>query len=167
MKKISLAVLLAASPAAFAHPSGVAEVAVQGFAHPFLGVDHLLAMLIVGVWAVRTARAVWLLPSVFVLSMGIGALLAPLPLPYVDPMIGLSALVFGLPAVLAERLPLPVGGALVALFALFHGHAHFTEMPAGSPIGFAAGMLGATALLHLAGIAIGRVVLRPRASQAA
>src|SRR5882672_1288113 len=162
MKKIILLAFLAASPAAFAHPGDHAGGLAHGFAHPFLGLDHLLAMVTVGLWAVRSAKRVWLLPALFVTFMAIGAALGSLPLPYVEPMILLSILVFGLAAVLAKRLPLWLGAALVAVFALYHGHAHFAEMPDTSAAGFLAGMLLATALLHLIGVGIALLATRIR-----
>jgi urease accessory protein len=167
MKNTLALFLLATSSAALAHPGDHAGGALHGFMHPFAGVDHLLAMLIVGMWAVRlpgTTR--WLLPAVFVCFMAIGAALGELALAFVEPMIALSVLVFGLAATLAKRLPASVGGAIVALFALYHGHAHFVEMPATSPVGFLGGMLLATALLHLAGALIFLQAARLRAASA-
>jgi urease accessory protein len=158
--------LLAASPAALAHPGDVAGGALHGFAHPFLGMDHLLAMLIVGMWAARlSGSARWLLPGVFVSFMAVGAALGGVALPFVEPMIALSVLVFGLATVMAKHLPVWIGGAVVALFALYHGHAHFAEMPDTSTAGFVAGMLLATGLLHLAGICIVLLAARMRARQ--
>jgi urease accessory protein len=161
MKKTIALLLLATSSAAFAHPGDHAGGVAHGFAHPFLGIDHLLAMAIVGLWAVRSAR-VWVLPAAFVTFMAVGAAIGSLPLPYVEPMILLSILVFGLASVLAKRLPLWLGAVLVAVFALYHGHAHFTEMPDTSAAGFLAGMLLATALLHLAGVFVALAVARVR-----
>jgi urease accessory protein len=164
-KTIALLLLVATSSTALAHPGDHAGGLAHGFAHPFLGLDHLLAMVIVGLWAVRSAR-VWLLPAVFVTFMAIGAAIGSLPLPYVEPMILLSILVFGMATVLAKRLPLWLGAVLVAVFALYHGHAHFTEMPDTSTVGFLAGMLLATALLHLARVCIALVATRLRARTA-
>jgi urease accessory protein len=84
----------------------------------------------------------------------------------VEPMIALSVLVFGLAATLAKRLPVSAGGAVVALFALYHGHAHFTQMPETSTVGFLGGMLLATALLHLAGAIIFLQAARLRTASA-
>jgi len=152
MKKTIALLLLATSSAALAHPGDHAGGVLHGFAHPFAGLDHLLALLAVGIWAARLPSAArWQLPAVFVCFMAIGAMLGGLALPFVEPMVALSVLVFGLAATLAKRLPLSVGGGTVALFALYHGHAHFTEMPDTSPAGFLAGMLLATALLQLVG----------------
>ena len=160
MKQLLLLVVLVASSAAIAHPGDHAGGFAHGFAHPVLGLDHLLAMVIVGIWAVRSGRRVWLLPALFVTFMAAGAALGGLPLPFVEPMILVSILVFGLGTVLAKRLPLWLGGVLVAGFALFHGHAHFAEMPDTSTVGFFAGMLIATALLH--GIGVGLALLATR-----
>jgi urease accessory protein len=163
LRVLTLLSLLAASSSVLAHPGDHAGGLAHGFAHPFLGLDHLLAMVIVGLWAVRAAKRVWLLPAVFATFMAVGAALGSLPLPYVEPMILLSVLVFGLATVLAKRLPLPLGAVLVAVFALYHGHAHFTEMPDTSTVGFLAGMLLATALLHLLGVGIALLAPRLRA----
>ena len=166
--KVAVAALfLAASSAVMAHPGNVTGSALHGFAHPFLGIDHLLAMLIVGVWAARLARGAWFLPAIFVTFMAAGAGLGATPLPYVEPMIALSVLVFGLATILAKRLPVWIGGMLVAVFALYHGHAHFAEMPDTSAAGFFAGMLFATALLHLTGVFIALGVARLRAPRRA
>jgi urease accessory protein len=165
MKKTIALLLLATSSAVFAHPGDHAGGLAHGFAHPFLGIDHLLAMLIVGIWAARlSGGARWLLPAVFVCFMAVGAAPGGIALPLVEPMILLSVLVFGLATVLAKRLPLWIGGALVALFALYHGHAHFTEMPDTSAAGFLAGMLLATALLHLTGACMFLQAARLRAA---
>jgi len=160
------ALLLAASSAAIAHPGDIAGGALHGFAHPFGGLDHLLAMLAVGVWAARFSGAArWVLPAAFVGFMTAGAALGgAFALPLVEPMIALSVLVLGLATAIAVRLPVPAGGAVVALFALYHGHAHFNDMPAETSVaGFAAGMLAATALLHLSGIFVALQLARVRA----
>ena len=122
-----------------------------GLTHPLLGADHLLAMFAVGFWAARfSGGARWLLPAVFVGCMGLGAFVS---LPYVEPAIALSLLVLGLAVVIAMRVDAWIGALPVAVFALYHGQAHFSEIPAGASVaGFAAGMLIATASLHLSGI---------------
>jgi urease accessory protein len=120
-------------------------------------------MVIVGLWASRIAGSIrWVLPGAFVAFMAVGAALGGLPLPLVEPMILLSILVFALGTVMAKRLPVWAGGLIVALFALYHGHAHFTEIPDTSTAGFVAGMLLATALLHLVGMLIGLAAARAR-----
>jgi urease accessory protein len=151
--------------AALAHPGDVAGGALHGLAHPFAGLDHLLAMLAVGVWAARFSGAArWPLPAAFVGFMAVGAALGgAILLPFVEPMIALSVLVLGLATAIAVRLPVWAGGAVVALFALYHGHGHFAEMPADTSVaGFSAGMLTATALLHLTGMLVALQLARVR-----
>ena len=162
MRLAFLVLLLAASPAALAHPGAHAGGFAHGFAHPFGGLDHLLAMVAVGVWAARRAGpARWILPLAFVSFMALGTGLA---LPVVEPMIAASVLVLGLGAALGRRLPVAAGAALTALFALYHGQAHFAEMPAEASLaGFALGMLSATALLHGAGLLLALQAARARA----
>ena len=141
-----------------------------GFAHPFMGWDHLLAMLAVGVWAAQLGgRALWAIPLSFVSVMAGGAVLAlgGMPLPFVEAGITASLLALGLLVALAVRLPLAAGMAFVATFALFHGHSHGTELPAMvSAWTYAAGFVVATALLHVTGIALGHG-LRAKAVQIA
>ncbi len=167
LRRTLLISLLMASGTAFAHPGDHAGGLMHGFAHPFLGLDHLLAMVIVGVWAARTAQRVWLLPAVFVCFMAIGAAFGQLPLPFVEPMILLSVLCFGLATILAKRLSPWIGVPMVAVFALYHGHAHFTEMPDTSTPGYLVGMLLATASLHLAGVIAMRAATRLQMARAA
>jgi urease accessory protein len=145
------------------HPGGEAHDAgfVAGFAHPFGGFDHLLAMIAVGLWAVQFATrsgkrsVLWLLPAAFVLPMGAGFLLAlnGIALPGVEAGIALSVLILGLAVAFALRPPLAAAMAVTAGFALFHGHAHGGEMGDGVATTYAAGMLLATALLHGIGLA--------------
>lgn len=148
---------LFAPASALAH-SGVGEVSgfLSGFLHPFAGVDHLLAMVAVGLWAAQTGgRATWALPCAFVGVMAVGGALGMLgaSLPLVEPGILASVLALGVLIAAAARLPLVGGALLVALFALFHGHAHGSEMPISSgAFAYSAGFVLATALLHAAGI---------------
>jgi len=132
---------------------------LSGFTHPFFGFDHVAAMVAVGLWgAFLGAPAIWLLPIVFPVVMAFGGALgvAGLPLPAVETGIALSGVVLGLLVALAVRAPLWVAGVLVGIFAIFHGHAHGTELPtAANPYAYAAGFVIGTGLLHLAGIAIG------------
>ena len=140
------------SGAALAHPGHPEGGFATGFLHPLMGADHLLAMLAVGFWAARAKGAMrWAFPAAFVACMALGA---AVQLPFVEPMIAVSLLVFGLVLAAAIRMPVGAGVPLVAFFALVHGQAHFSEMPAGLSVGaFAAGMLLATAMLHAAGLA--------------
>lgn len=161
---VILATMLAAGPA-FAHLDPVAHGSfAAGFTHPVFGLDHILAMVAVGLWAVVLGgRALWALPAAFVGAMGLGFLLAPggLALPLVEPMIIASVLVLGLAVALALRLPLSVAAAVVGGLALFHGHAHRAEMGEAGALGYLAGFVVATALLHgggvVGGLALGRV----------
>ncbi|MEP7241785.1 MAG: HupE/UreJ family protein [Devosia sp.] len=144
--------------AAFAHPGHGPEIgALAGFLHPMSGLDHILCMVAVGVFAfVLGGRALWLVPLSFVGMMAVGFLLGAggVDLPFVELGIGLSSVVIG--AAAAWGKPMPVAGAmaLVGVFAVFHGHAHGAEMPADAGgLEFALGFMAATALLHLAGIA--------------
>jgi urease accessory protein len=148
------------------HPGGEAMTAgfAAGFAHPFGGFDHLIAMLAVGLWAVQQAatqpRALWLLPASFVAAMaaGFGLGLIGVALPGVEAGIALSVLLLGLIVAFAVRPPLPAAMVVAALFALVHGHAHGTEIADGSQmLTYAAGMLLATALLHGTGLVAARL----------
>jgi urease accessory protein len=116
-----------------AHPQiGNSAGFARGLAHPMSGSDHICAMIAVGLWAAqRGDRALWLVPLVFVLAMTIGGILgmAAISLPFVEPGIAASVLVLGILIAAAVRLPLIASVLLVGLFALFHGHAHGSEMP--------------------------------------
>lgn len=160
------AVLLAASSFAWAHGGHpVAEgdgpwtAFVTGFLHPLTGADHVIAMIAVGLWgAVLGAPALWLLPVVFPLVMAVGGALAllGLQLPGVEIGIAVSGLALGLAVALRWRAPLAVAAVLVGAFAVFHGHAHGTELPqAASPVVYSLGFVMATGLLHLCGVAFG------------
>jgi urease accessory protein len=157
----ALAILLAA-PLALAHGEGVhthGAGLIAGLAHPFSGLDHLLAMVAVGLWAAQQrGQALWALPSSFIAAMGLGAALglSGVALPAIEAGIALSVLVLGLLVALQSRWGLPVACAATGMFALFHGAAHGLEMPlAASPWGYGLGMLAATALLHAAGVLAG------------
>jgi urease accessory protein len=140
--------------------------AVQGFAHPFSGLDHILAMVAVGLWAAQIGRrALWLLPLAFPLAMAAGGLLGMggVAVPGIETGIGASVAVLGLLIALAARPVLPIAIALVALFAVFHGHAHGTELPvAASPALYGLGFVAATTVLHLIGLGIGQILQLPR-----
>lgn len=162
---LGFAVAALVSSPAFAHTFGAAGSGfIEGFAHPFLGVDHLLAMVAVGLWsAALGSRARWLVPAAFVVAMAAGAALgmAAVPLPSVELGIALSVVVFGALIGLRSRLPLLTGMALVAAFAVFHGHAHGAEAPtAASPALYMLGFALATASLHLTGLGLGLLVDR-------
>lgn len=151
--------LIFASGAACAHPGHDAAGLGAGLAHPFLGMDHLLAMAAVGLWAAQSGgRRLWLLPAAFMGMLVAGAAAAmqwQAALP-VETGIALSVLALGLLVALSLQLPLLLGAALAALFGLFHGYAHGLELPASAaPVPYALGFLAATAALHLSGIAAG------------
>jgi urease accessory protein len=137
---------------------------MQGFGHPLGGVDHLLAMVTVGVFAWQLgARARWLLPITFVLVMAAGGMLgrAAVAVPFVELAIAASVIVLGAIVALRVKAPVAVAMAVVGLFAVFHGHAHGTEMPLEtSGAAYAAGFLLATASLHAGGIALGFLIGR-------
>jgi urease accessory protein len=137
---------------------------LHGFAHPFGGLDHLCAMLAVGLWAAqRGGRAAWLVPLTFVGVMALGGFLgvAGVSLPLVEAGIVGSLLVFGVLIAAAVRLPLAASTVLVGAFALFHGHAHGAEMPANtSGLAYGLGFVLATALLHAFGYAFAHGVRR-------
>lgn len=146
--------------ASAAHP-GAHESAsfLSGFSHPLGGVDHLLAMLAVGLYAARQGgRQRWALPSAFVLAMlaGAGADALGIALPAVEAGIAASVLVLGLLIATAARLPVAVALPLVAVFALFHGHAHHAEMGDSTLLAYTVGFALATAALHAAGFLVGR-----------
>lgn len=156
--RLALAALITLIPtAAFAHVGqGGSDGLVSGFVHPLGGLDHVLAMVAVGVFAaVLGGRALWLVPASFVGMMlaGFGLGANGVALPMVELGIALSSIVIGGAAALGRPMPVAAAMALVGTFAVFHGHAHGAEMPANA-LGFeyAAGFLLATAALHLAGI---------------
>jgi urease accessory protein len=157
---VSLLLLSALATPAFAHEaSGVAGGFVSGFLHPILGWDHVAAMVAVGLWgAFLGAPAIWLLPIVFPLVMAFGGALgiAGVPLPAVETGIAASAVVLGGMVALGARPPLWLAAVIVGAFAVFHGHAHGTELPAAADaVAYAVGFVMGTGLLHLAGITFG------------
>jgi urease accessory protein len=161
MKKIILAaaaLAITATPA-FAHlDPGEHGSFVAGFTHPLFGLDHVLAMVAVGLWAAMAGgRAVWAVPSAFIGSMvvGFGLALAGVELPFVEPAILASVVALGFLVALAIRLPVGVGMAVVAVFGIFHGFAHGGEMGLATAFEYGAGFAVATALLHLAGVVLG------------
>ncbi len=160
--------LLALSTRAHAHAGhdGTSGL-VSGFSHPLTGLDHLLAMIAVGLWgAQRGGRAMWIIPASFVGIMTLGGLLGltHVSLPMVEPAILASVIVLGVAIAVAKELPVYFCAGLVGLFALFHGYAHGVEMPTtASRVGYGAGFLFSTALLHAAGIALG-MMCRSRGS---
>lgn len=160
-RTLVVASALLLSPAlALAHPGHDHAGVMSGIAHPVLGLDHLLAMLAVGLWAAQqTGNARWALPLTFVMIMLVGGLLgfAGIEMPLMETGIAGSVLALGLLVALAVRPPLTVAAGLTALFALSHGIAHGLELPAlSSPWGYAAGFVAATAALHGIGYTVAR-----------
>ncbi len=148
--------------AALAHTDTSAGGFISGFRHPVAGWDHVAAMVAVGLWgAFLGLPAMWLLPVVFPLVMAFGGALGVLgvPLPMVETGIALSGVVLGLLIAFAVRAPLWVAAVIVGIFAVFHGHAHGTELPdAANPFAYGIGFVIATGLLHLSGIALGLLI---------
>jgi urease accessory protein len=156
------ATLLVTTAAAQAHTGahvGGAAGLTHGFLHPLGGLDHVLAMVGVGLFACFLGgRALWLVPASFVAMMAVGGALgfAGLGLPFVELGIALSIVVIGGALALGRSLPLAGAMALAGFFAVFHGFAHGAEMPAAaSGLAYGLGFLAATALLHAAGMALG------------
>jgi urease accessory protein len=152
--------LAALASRALAHvETGQATGFLAGLAHPVSGLDHVLAMVAVGLWGAQLgAPAIWLLPVTFPIVMALGGLLGLLgvPLPGVEVGIAASAILLGAAVMTERRLPLYAAAALVGFFAVFHGHAHGTELPPGqSGLLYSLGFVVATGCLHAIGIAIG------------
>ena len=161
---LSAIFLLAVSSTAFAHPGHNVSGLAAGLLHPFSGMDHLLAMLAVGMWAAqgnskeRGVKRIWLLPVAFMTLLSIGAMIAMqwTPLIKVETGIAVSVLALGLLIALSLQLPATLSVAITALFGMLHGYAHGIELPeSAAPAAYALGFLAATASLHLGGIAMG------------
>lgn len=134
----------------------------HGFLHPFTGLDHVLAMVMVGIFAWQLGgRALWLVPTAFVALMAVGGALgvAGIGMPFVETGIALSVVVLGAVVALRLRAPVAVAMAVVGLFAIFHGHAHGSEMPeSAAGIAYGLGFMLATAMLHAAGVGLGFLI---------
>lgn len=156
---IALGLAMLASTPAFAHLDPVEHGSfAAGFSHPLLGLDHILAMVGVGLWASLLGdRAVWAVPSAFVVTMMVGfaAAMANIGLPFVEPVIAASVVVLGLLALVALQAPTSIAMVMVGAFALFHGYAHGGELGEAGALPFMGGFALATALLHAIGVAIG------------
>lgn len=161
------AVLALFASAAWAHADAADTTGgfLAGFLHPLLGWDHVVAMVAVGLWgAFLGMPAIWVLPVVFPLVMAFGGVLGVVgvPIPAVETGIALSAIVLGAMVAMAARPPLAFAAVIVGAFAIFHGHAHGTELPAATnPLVFSLGFMLATGLLHACGIAFGLLVKWP------
>jgi len=156
---LTTAAVLATQSASAHNIAGTAIGFVSGFRHPISGLDHILAMVAVGIWGAQLGRpAIWALPVAFPLVMSIGGVLGVrgVPLPGVEIGVAASAFALGVMIALAARPPVWAAAALVGLFAIFHGHAHGTELPhAAEPLAYGVGFVLATGLLHVTGIGIG------------
>ena len=160
---IALTLLASIASEAAAHSFGAHGAGfAAGFFHPFLGIDHLLAMVAIGLWASKIGgRALWAMPLSFVSMMaaGAGLAMASVTIPHVEAGIATSVLVLGLVLASSNRLPLMAGVMLSGLFALFHGHAHGTEIPqAASPWLYALGFTCTTLLLQASGLTSGKLL---------
>ncbi len=162
---LGTAALLTSATAAQAHPGhGLAGGLAGGFVHPFTGLDHLLALLAVGLWAAQQGgRAAWGLPAAFLATMaaGFALALAGVSLPAVEPVAAASVLVLGLAVGSAVRAPL-AGALLVGAFGLWHGYAHGGELAAGAAGPALAGMLAASATVQALGWLGGSLMKRGR-----
>ena len=162
---LSALLVLAAAPA-FAHGGHVGGHEVSGFLHPFTGLDHLVAMVGVGLWAAllgsRRPAAMVAVPAAFLAMMAAGAAagFAGIKLPLVEAAIAASVLALGVLIIGAVRLPLAWAMAVVGLFAVFHGYAHALEAPANAAGGYILGFLAATTVLQAAGLGLGLAVRR-------
>lgn len=156
---LAAAVFALATAPALAHLDSAEHGSfAAGLTHPVFGLDHVLAMIAVGLWAALLGgRAVWTLPTAFVGAMVAGFILslAGVPLPLVEPLILSSVIVLGAAVALALSLPIGLSVLLVAAFGLCHGHAHGGEIGAADAFGYAGGFVLASALLHGAGLLIG------------
>lgn len=165
-----LLALLGISTTVEAHTLGLPHMDfAAGLGHPLSGLDHILAMVAVGLWATQLGgRALWQVPLTFILTMTAGGALGffGMPLPLVETGIAGSVLILGVLVALASRWPLTASMALVGVFALFHGYAHGAEMATGSSaLWYSLGFMLATALLHGVGMGMGWMARRGAPAQ--
>ena len=158
---VAAAVALVTSPLLAHSETGQAAGFLSGLHHPISGLDHVVAMVAVGLWGAQLgAPAIWVLPVTFPMVMAFGGMLGllgvPVPLPEVG--VALSGVLLGAMVLLEARPPLGWAAVLVAFFAVFHGYAHGVELPEGqSGLFYSFGFVVSTGSLHAAGIAIGLV----------
>jgi urease accessory protein len=166
IKRITLAIaaLAAMTAPAFAHLNPEEHGSfMAGLSHPLFGLDHILVMIAVGLWAAQIGgKALLGVPAAFVTTMAIGFGLAVsgVDLPFVEPAILASVVALGLLVAMAVKLDTVASAAIVAVFALFHGHAHGGELGTAGALSFGVGFVVATALLHMAGIGLGLGIAR-------
>ena len=162
---VALAALLWTQSALAHVGQGEAFGMLTGFLHPLSGWDHILAMVAVGLWGAQLgAPAIWVLPVAFPLVMAMGAMLGFLgvPLPGIEYGIAASAIILGAAVAFEMRPPLVIAALVAGGFAVFHGHAHGTELPEGeSALLYSMGFVIATGCLHAVGIGIGTIYRRP------
>jgi len=162
---VAVAVLPGLGSAAFAHPGTHVAGFADGLAHPFSGLDHVLAMVAVGLWASQLGRpAWWLLPASFPVVMALGAVLGAngVPLPWAEIGLAASVMVLGAAVALSLKPSLLMSATLIAAFALLHGHTHGAEIPqSASALTYGAGFVAATLALHAIGLALGTRSARP------
>lgn len=143
---------------------GTTSELMAGVMHPLTGMDHLAAMVAVGLWAAQLGgRALWVIPMAFVGLMSLSAALSigGSSIPWPELGISASVMVLGLLIATGTRVPAAAGGLLVGLFAVFHGHAHGAEMPAtASGLAYGVGFVAATISLHACGIVLGLMARR-------
>lgn len=159
-KLSSFAAFVFAPVLLFAHPDfGNSIGFMHGFAHPLSGLDHMIAMVAIGIWAVQVGgKATWLIPLSFVTMMILGGVLGAsgVAIPFVEKGIIMSVLILGILIIASVRMPVIMGMIVAGLFALCHGHAHGTEIPAtASGLAFIAGFAICTMMLHASGIGLG------------
>jgi len=132
---------------------------MSGLAHPVLGFDHFLAMVSVGIWSAQLGgKAIWSVPTTFVIFMIIGAIIGILgfDVPLVEVGIAISVMLMGIAVATEKYISTAVGFVFVAIFGMFHGHAHGVEMPTiANPYLYAVGFVLGTSLIHLLGVVIG------------
>ena len=160
----SAAVFVLLPTSAWAHPgiAGHFHGFANGFVHPLTGIDHVLAMVAVGMFAAQLGgRALWLVPSAFVCVMALAGIagMSGINLPFVEVGIAMSVVVLGLAVAFQLNVPTLVGMVFVGFFAVFHGYAHGAEMPASvSGLSYGLGFVCATALLHATGVGLGLAI---------
>lgn len=162
---VTTMLMMFASVASAHEGAGIAGGFSSGFMHPVLGWDHVIAMVAVGLWGAFLGNpAIWILPIVFPLVMAFGGALGVIgvPVPAVETGIAVSAIVLGAMVAFAVRPPIWIAAVIVGAFAIFHGHAHGTELPgAANPLAYSLGFVISTGLLHISGIAFGLMVHWP------
>ena len=164
---LAAAIWLLLGTSLWAHEdAGMAGGFISGLTHPLLGFDHMVAMIAIGLWgAFLGSPALWILPVVFSVVMALGGALGVLgfKIPLVETGIAASAVVLGLMVAFALRPKIAIAAVIVGAFAIFHGHAHGTELPeAASLLAYSIGFVISTGLLHLAGIGFGLLHAGPK-----